>query len=204
MPTIQSFSLGDFKSAISKLARPNLFVAEITGLAVKMSNPSNPSGGGLKLPTNFKFKCERAEFPGKTLTTIDDSGVGGPAFKLPYDFTYNDMQLSIICTEDMAERKFFETWMNRIIGIPNNSENSGLKAGLVEFHDNYAKGINIKVRQLDDKGNTLLSWTCKDVYPIAISAMDASWESISSYQRFGIVMHYRSYIINDGDPVSWS
>lgn len=191
MPTT-SFSLGDFKTAISKVARPNLFVAEFTGRQF------------LNLPKNFKFKCERAEFPGKTLATLDDTGVGGPSLKLPYDFTYNDMQLSIICTEDMAERKFFETWMNRIIGIAGNGNSSRLKAGLVNFHSVYAKGIDLTVKQLDDKGNTLLSWVCKDVYPIAISAMDASWESISVYQRFGVVLHYRSYIINDGAALTWS
>lgn len=189
------FSLGDFKKAMaSGLARPNLFVAEFKSL----NNFAN-----LGLPTDMKFKCERAEFPGKTLATIDDSGVGGPALKLPYDFTYNDMQLSIICTEDMAERKFFETWLNRIIGIPGNGNNTELKPGLVDYHENYAKGIDLKVSQLDDKGNILLSWTCKDVYPIAISAMDASWESISSYQRFGVVLHYRSYILNDGAKLTW-
>jgi len=112
--------------------------------------------------------------------------------KLPYDVTYNDIQLSIICSSDMKERLFFESWIDSIVG------RAGLTAtvpvgGLVSYFEDYARGITLTVSQLDEAGNTLIKYTMNDVYPITISPMNATWEEVNSYQRFGVTFFYRHY-----------
>lgn len=174
------FSISEFKAGVGKLARPNLFRASITY--------AGPERIG-SIP-NFSFRCEKAEFPGKSVATVDDAGGGGPTLKLPYDITYNDIILSVICSEDMAERKYFENWMNTIV-IP-----SGRSGGLVQYHQNFARGSSMRVDQLNERGVSLISWTMRDIYPIAITPMNAIWEELNTYQRFEVTLTYRFYQIN--------
>jgi hypothetical protein len=173
------FSISEFKAGVGQLLKPNLFEANISG----------PSGIGTI--SNFKFRCEKAEFPGKTLATVDDPGGGGPTLKLPYDVTYNDITLSIICSADLAERKYFENWIDLIVGKANNN-----KAGLVNYYNVYAKGKTLTVKQLDEAGTTKGTWTMQHVYPIAITPMNAVWDELNTYQRFEVTLTYRYYEIS--------
>ena len=99
----RSFKISDLRTKVGAIARPNLFNCYLSGAAVFDSS----------IP-DFSFRCEKAEFPGRTIATTDDTH-SGPTLKLPYDMTYNDITLSIICSEDMKERMFFERWMDLIV-----------------------------------------------------------------------------------------
>jgi len=170
-----SFSISKLRSSVGAVARPNLFVARLTGAA----------NFGIGIP-DFSYRCEKAEFPGRTIATTDDT-FSGPTLKLPYDMTYNDITLSIICSEDMKERVFFEKWMDYIIKPAGDKQ-----AGLVSYHKEYARGINLEVDQLSsDGGKPIIRYTCVDAYPIAITPMNATWEEVNTYQRFGITFTYR-------------
>lgn len=171
------FKISDFKSRIGQLLKPNLFEASISGPQLTTSIP------------NFSFRCEKAEFPGKTLATVDDPGGGGPTLKLPYDVTYNDIVLSIICSADLAERKYFENWMDLIVGKAKERN----KAGLINYHSAYARGKILTVKQLDEAGTTKATWTMRDIYPLAITPMNAIWDELNTYQRFEVTLTYRYY-----------
>jgi len=178
-----SFKISDFKTSIGNLVRPNLFNATLLGYKKIV--------GGLTgtLPDvdpTFKFRCEKAELPGRTLATSEDAVGGGPSLKLPYDVTYNDITLSIICSSDMKERKFFEEWMDRIIG-----RGGRTNAGLVSYYSDYALGVSLKVEQLNEAGTTLIAYTLQDIYPTALTPMNASWDETNTYQRFGVTLAYR-------------
>ena len=178
-----SFKISDFKTSIGNLVRPNLFNATLLGYT--------KVAGGLdktliNIDNTFKFRCEKAELPGRTLATAEDVVGGGPALKLPYDVTYNDISLSIICSADMIERKFFEEWMDRIIG-----RGGRTNAGLVSYYSDYALGVSLKVEQLNEAGTTLIAYTLQDIYPTALTPMNAAWEENNTYQRFGVTLAYR-------------
>jgi hypothetical protein len=175
--TPATFKISDFKRNIGKLARPNYFRARIFG----------PTGVGVNIADTFSFRCEKAEFPGKSIATVDDPGGGGTILKLPYDVTYNDITLSIICSADMKERIYFDNWMNLIV------KPAGDRGGLIQYHTEYARDNSLTVEQLDEQNNILLRWAMNDVYPIAISAMNAVWDELNTYQRFEVTLTYRYY-----------
>ena len=171
--------ISDLRSSLGSILRPNNFSvslspssALITAIGTTYSDISK----------TLSLRCERAELPGKTIATSDDTSVG-TSLKLPYDMTYNDIQLSIICAEDMIERRFFEKWMTFIVK----------RNGTVAFHSDYAKGNTLTVSQLDDGGTPKLTYVCQDIYPIAITPMNATWEENDTYQRFGVTLCYRFY-----------
>lgn len=189
-----SFKISDFKNAIGKLVRPNLFHVTLNnytkvkgGLAGNLSNIDN----------TFSFRCEKAELPGRTLATAEDAVGGGPSLKLPYDVTYNDITLSIICSADMAERELFESWMDRIVGRGGRSN-----AGLVAYYSDYALGVSLTVEQIDEEGKPLIAYTLKDIYPTALTPMNASWEETNTYQRFGVTLAYRYYTFETYVPAA--
>ena len=195
--TLASFKISEFKSSIGKPVRPNLFKAVLRGWDKSASDENDLLG--VYLTRNdvtdideFSFRCEKAEFPGRTIATSEDTGGGGPTLKLPYDVTYNDIQLSIICSADMKERLFFESWMDSIIG-PAGMKVGASTGGLVSYFEHYARGISLEVQQLNEKGETIIAYEMHDIYPTALSAMNATWEEVNSYQRFGVTLFYRHY-----------
>lgn len=180
--------LSEFKSSIQKLVRPNLFYAELNGTDSLLLNNNSAIP---QIKDTFSFRCEQAEFPGRTITTADDVGGGGPALKIPYDVTYNDINLSIICAEDMIERIFFELWMESIVSTPQ-SKTIG-NAGLIAYHKDYARQTTLKIRQLNAQGDVIFFYTLHDIFPIALTPMNATWEEGNTYQRFGVTLNYRYY-----------
>ncbi len=187
------FKISDFKTAIGKPVRPNLFKAEILGWDKNDVLNALLKDRGVSDIKDFSFRCEKAEFPGRSIATSDDTGGGGPALKLPYDVTYNDISISVICSTDMKERLFFESWIDSIVGRAGGLTKGVPTGGLVSYFDDYARGITLTVNQLDEAGKTLIKYTMNDVYPITISPMNATWEEVNSYQRFGVTLFYRHY-----------
>lgn len=169
------FSISQFKSNV-KIVRPNLFRAKVTKLPSFLSTQFNTS--------TFEYRCEATELPGKTIATTDESGIG-TTVKLPYDVTYNDINFQIIASEDMMERRMFETWIDNIV-YPNSPSNKG---GLIRYYDSYLGTFTVD--QFNDSGLTLVRYTLHNAYPIQLSPMNLSWEESNSYQRFTVTVAYR-------------
>lgn len=169
--TPASFSISDFRAKIGTIVRPNLWYANIVGPTISDTDISK-----------FSFRCEASTIPGRTVATIDDVG-SGPALKIPYDVNYADHEITVICSSDMAERKYFEKWIDNIV----------TKTGRVKYHSEYAKGKKLELNQIDEAGNPLIKYTLNDIYPIQISPMNLSWEETNTYQRFTVTLSYRNY-----------
>lgn len=180
--------LSEFKSSIGNVARPNLYRATFTGL----SSISGFGGitAGLSIDDTFSFRCETAEHPGRVITTSDDLTMGGSPLKMAADVMYADINLTIICSEDMKERFFFEQWMDSIIGPVGTST-----AGLVGYYNRYAMGTSLEVYAMNSAGKDIYMSKMYYTYPTTISPMSASWEDTNTYQRFQVTMNYRYYTV---------
>ena len=183
------FSIEKLKQNL-KIVRPNLFYVDIIPPAFlrQSSYGYGPYGQAAK----FSYRCEAAELPGRTIATTDDSSFG-PTLKLGYDMTYNDINLQIIASEDMVERKMFEDWMNNII-TPTSQNFSELKGGLIKYYDDYADS-SFNIRQLNDAGKTIARYTLHRAFPIQLSPMNLSWGETDTYQRFAVTISYRYHTV---------
>ena len=173
---IKGARISDLRSSLGSLIRPNNFSVSLS------VSDTILAAAGFNISETLSLRCEKAELPGRTIATSDDTSIG-TSLKLPYDMTYNDIQLSIICASDMKERAFFESWMRYVVK----------RNGTVAFYSDYAKGNTLSVYQLDDGGVVKLGYVCQDIYPIAITPMNATWEENNTYQRFGVTLCYRFY-----------
>ena len=179
------YSIKSLRAKLGVLVRPNNFLATIN------CNTKIPT---TSIDNTFQFRCEKAELPGRTIATSESAG-SGPTIKLGYDMTYNDIQLSIICAADVQERVFFESWMDFI--IKPGGYGSGDQAGTIGYYSDYALGNKLTVSQLNDFGNPILTYECMDIYPIALTPMNATWDEVNTYQRFGVTLAYRYHTFKE-------
>ena len=191
------FSITQFKNNV-KTVRPNLFYAQIslpqvvrTAVQSKTSDMNN----------TFSFRCQATEFPGRTVATNDDIH-SGPSVKHAYDLTYNDINLSIIASEDMVERYVFDTWMENMVTT---SGVSGGQAtgGFVRYYNDTMRDGKIIIYQVNDQQEQLAKCTLYGAFPIGIGPLNLSWEEFDSYQRFAVTISYR-YHVNDYRKVKLS
>lgn len=189
-----SFNINQFKAKVGNIVRPNLFYVKFGSLPSIFSK-MNYTIDGTKL-ADFGFRCERAEMPGKTIATIDETGVG-PTLKLPYDVTFSDLQFTVICSEDMFERRFFESWIDEIVATKGNH---GI-GGLVRYYDEFATHSSMIITASNSEGKRILSYKIIDTFPIALSPMTLAWEETNTYQRFTVTMTYRYHVMIYPEPV---
>lgn len=215
------FSISSFKAKYAPV-RPNQFFAEITlpqtiqNLINAKSIPENgatlygSARDGEKvanwlsessfakgdLNDTFRFRCEAAEFPGKSIATTDDTSYGATV-KYAYDTTYNDINLTIMASEDMRERAYFEIWMDNIVFTPHKNQNiNDVTGGLIRYYDEYAYGGKVTVTQVNDQGIQLVKYKMENAFPIALSPMTANWGENDTYQRFNVTMSYRYHTVD--------
>ena len=162
--------------------------------------------GGVTLNDTFRFRCEATELPGKTISTADDQAYG-PTTKYAYETGYQDVNLQIICSEDMRERAVFEVWMENILNQTNLRQGFSSRAGLSKYYNQYASG-QVRIVQVSSDRRQLALYTLYNAYPIQMSPMNLTWEEQNTYQRFTITMTYRfhlvdfkqGYVVLPGDP----
>jgi hypothetical protein len=102
------FSISNFNSNIARtgIASPSFFEARI--LAAPRSIVPMISEG-------MAFRIESVNFPGRTLTTLDQN-YHGPVRKIPYRFTHQPVTFSVILSRDMREREAFMKWQDFFVG----------------------------------------------------------------------------------------
>ncbi len=184
------FSITQFKENV-RIVRPNQFFVELF-----LPQTIAAAVGSNTITNTFRFRCEATEFPGRTIATSDDVSFG-PTVRHAYDVTYNDLNLSIIASEDMNERRVFETWIDNIVTNSGTRFDSGARAngGFVKYYNDYTSGT-IVVYQVNDAQTQLARCTLNGAFPIGIGPMNLSWEENDSYQRFAITIAYRYHLLD--------
>jgi hypothetical protein len=166
-------SITDFKASFrTDLARPNRFDVNI------------PIPIGLlpyrEIGRTLRMRCENAELPGRSISTTTMK-IYGVEEKFPYQTVYNDISLTFIVGDDMAEKKFFDAWLNWI----NPTINYNLK-----YKADYA--VPLTVNQYDVKNELSYSVTMLDTFPIAVNQLDLDWSS-DGHHKLTVTFAYTSW-----------
>jgi hypothetical protein len=166
-------SIADFKASFNTdLARPSRFDVNI------------PIPIGLlpyrEIGRTLSMRCENAELPGRSISTTSMK-IYGVEEKFPYQTTYSDISLTFIVGDDMAEKKFFDAWLNWI----NPTINYNLK-----YKADYA--VPLTVNQYDVKNELSYSITMLDTFPIAVNQLDLDWSS-DGHHKLTVTFAYTSW-----------
>lgn len=178
-------TISDFKSSFNKdLARPSRFDVTIPVPIVLL-----PYLGDSR---NLTFRCESTEIPGKSLATTERKIGSSPVEKMPYMTNYGEITMEFMVDDDMAQRNFFEAWMEVI--NPTTSYN-------FKFKSDYVVDIDINQYSVNNEKSYIV--TLKDAFPIAINQMDLNWQS-DNYHKLSVQFAYTEWMNNTSSAIGKS
>ena len=168
-----SLKLEDFKAALKGGGvRPNLFQVI----------PSFPFGGDIQLNS---FLIKTASLPGGTLGKIE-VGFRGRTLPLAGDRVFDDWEITILVDGKFETRDAFEIWSNSI-----NSHDDNIGAGTIEEYM-----ADWSVNQLDRAGETIKSYTIKNVWPMVVGPIELSSGDNDTIAEFSVTLAVESWSSN--------
>jgi hypothetical protein len=166
-------SIAEFKASFrTELARPNkfdVFIPVPFGLAPYLT-----------VSRELNYRCESTDLPGRAIATTTQK-IYGPEEKFPYQTTYNDINLTFICTDRMEEKNFFDAWLEYI----NPSVTHNFK-----YKEKYA--VNVRINQYDVRNRVSYSVDLIEAFPIGINEMALDW-SADGYHKLTVTFAYTKW-----------
>lgn len=132
----------------------------------------------------LNFRCESADIPGRNLATTEQK-IHNITEKYPYQTTYGDANFTFIVSDDMAEKEFFDAWLEFI----NPTTNFNFK-----YKEDYT--TTISVNQYDVKNDKSYQVDLYDAFPIAVNQMDLDWSS-DNYHKLNVTFAYSYWRLNN-------
>lgn len=172
-----SISINNLKSVIDLGNGPTM--ASQFQVLFKLPSALRTGNEGFTSST-LSILCQSATLAGTQISTTELS-VYGPPVKMPYGLVYQDLNISFLCTNTMAQRMVFEEW-RRIIVDPTSN--------YVNYYDTYVG--HIIVQKLNQAGQIVHSVLYEEAFPVAIfeqelSSTNNDWLKLSvqfSYRRW--------------------
>lgn len=165
-------SILEFKSAMSGGgSRPNNFRVELTF-------PSIVAGTN-EAARKAQFLCHATTLPGSNVG-VAMAAYRGRDVPLAGERTFQPWSINVYNDTDFAIRDAFESWMNRINDV---KENTGVTNPML-----YTASIT--VHQLDRNGLVLKSYTLSDAWPTNIGEIQLDFSANTQIESFPVTFVY--------------
>lgn len=145
---------------------PNSNIKKMIGIENNQINPF------------LNLMCEAAEFPGRTIDTVD-AVVYGPAYRMATGSTYQEVTLTLLCDQALNQKRVFDEWMDYI----NPRETFDLN-----YRDNYA--CSTQIIQYTDTGEQAYGAELIESYPTSVASLTSSW-SDDQFHKVQVTFCYR-------------
>lgn len=136
------------------------------------------------------YLCESAEIPGRGFMSADVRYYG-PNFKMPYQSTYEDINLTFLCRDKFTERLFFDNWMEVI--NPSSYYDFAYRDSYVsQIHIFTMSDLNIDENQSGtglDYGQQRYVITLEKAYPVLINSQPVTWAD-DNFHRLTVTFTY--------------
>ncbi len=139
---------------------------------------------------SLTYQTEGAELPGISLNTLDYR-VYGPNRKLPIQTFFNEINLTIVCTNVFYEKPFFDWWINYI--------NPRGSAWDFRYKDEFVGKVDIS--QYDLSGNVIYTSSLFKAFPVNISPLPLHW-SDDSPNRLSVLFAYDYWTSSNSTPTA--
>jgi hypothetical protein len=174
--------------------RTNLFQVTIPA---QIDNPYNNSAYDAQ--QELRFMAKAASLPGKSLGTIDVKRFGA-IYKIANDAIVDTFPMTVMCSGDMRERKFFDAWISGIHG-QDATMTSGADLFRMKYYDDYTSIVIIESFGRD--GSVEYSAVLQEAYPTSLGAVDLSWDT-GDIATFTVNFTYRNWVeVPSSNPATW-
>ena len=181
-------------------ARPNLFEVQIPNLPDAATDSTPKADWGTDVQENFSILCKAANLPASNIASIDVP-FRGRTLKVAGDRTIDNWTVTVINDEDFRMRNAMEAWMNSIARLSNNTGATNPDSYMVDavVHQlgrGYSNNKHSK-KNSDTAGDTnvtpLKSYKFIDIFPVAVSAIDLSYDSSDTIEEFTVEFAVQSF-----------
>ncbi len=155
------FNVNDLVSSLNKTG-----VAHTSHFELQVTGPGETS-----VEQSIMMRCDTVDLPSRT-AQVAEYRVYGPIRKVPYGGVYADVGATIILSEDMREREYFELWHDKIMGTGVFKTGGNGKYN-PSYYDDF-KGT-VTIRQFGNSGSEMSVYTLNEAYPISIAPVQMSW-----------------------------
>lgn len=193
---INPSTVDDLKSTIvagGGLARNNRFVVIITPpralnqslLNINISDiATNLLSGGFSLkslindPRDIALLCESCSIPGKQIETIDSTTVRKPN-KVATGYTFEDVTMTFIGTNDYRLKKMFDAWQS-------------LAVDPTTYRLNYTNTYKstVIIQQLNGKNLPTYGVTLLNAFPIAVNSIELSNTNDNDFVKISVSFNF--------------
>lgn len=176
-----SFNIEEFKANLSKggLSKPYTFKAMVFG----------PASLSPDMSRDMQFRITSINNPGRSIQTLDRK-ISGPILKFGVDSILPELTLSIILSDDLREKLYFEKWQDKIVGNYRVTE-PNQKMFELGFYEDYVG--TVEVLQYDDTGKLTAKNTFIEAFPIQVGDIALSWEDNAQISRLNVTLHYKYF-----------
>lgn len=198
MSDISKF-LNSFKD--TELSRSTNYVVDIyPNTNFSLENPLSAANFGIsQMQERLRLRCESAQLPSRTFSLVQQKTYG-PIRSFPVQNSYENVTFSFICSDDMKEKKFFDSWMEfisksfytptTITGAVNTLLNPRINFDF-EYRDNYVTSIYVRQQDLEAKDVYVVELL--EAYPISVNQVDLSWGNLDVVNKIQVTFNYRNY-----------
>lgn len=128
------------------------------------------------------IRCDAITVPGRGFSTTPYRFYG-PARNMPYEPLYSgELTMSVIVSDDLRERAFFELWMNSVCSQNDYKFN---------YYDQYTAPLIISI--LDKSSVVKYQVLVEEAYPKSIGDIQLGYDKENEFVRQDITIAYRKY-----------
>lgn len=151
--------------------------------------------------SHLSMRCEGAELPSRTFALVDQKTYG-PVELHPIQNSYDKVNFTFICSDNMEEKIFFDSWMELIcmssdvmkaagqIGSALGINTQGVNFDF-EYKENYE--VPIIVNQYDLTGHVSYRAVLQYAFPCSVNQLPLLWRDTDSYHRLVVTFAYRYF-----------
>ena len=195
-----AFSVSDFSSQLNSrdTAKQSHFTVRLFfPNELNTVNAMNVAGRELQ------FRIDSAEVPGRSLQTLQTKPYGGGlTHKIPYDVTYPDVTITVICGGDLAEKSVFQDWQNLAIGKHATTGNYR-NHDRIGYYDTFARN-QVEILQYNQDGKPSSMTTLHQAYPITVNSLPLTWAGEDIHRvtiQFAYLFYEYKSLINSSNAL---
>jgi len=176
-------TVDSFKSRISSagLASPNKFEIEFSKLP---SGLSSTFGN----PRDIALMVESVSIAGRNVQSVLDITYGYRR-EVPYNApTYNPITISILCSEGLKEKVFFDKWNSLIVAQRPGFDNA--------YYDSIIGTMKVKTLDRTLSATNTYEITYNEVYPKTVNSIEMNHSTQNATVRLGVEMAYSYWTTN--------
>ena len=186
-----TFNINEFTSNIAPkgLAKKSLYTVLITG-PTSLSGTSNER--------DMTYRCDAITEPGRQISFTNDAYHYGLPMARAWGSSFEQMNMSFLCSHDQSEKIYFEKWQDLMIGAYRTGT-SGANMFDIAYVNDYIGTVIIY--KYDETGLNTYTMTLKNAFPLLVSDTELGWDD-GSVEKLAVRMYFQYYTDTQGDTTA--